>query len=76
VVIQNTKLSSVVNGAGWSIWNNGDERTSNVYFGEHGNTGSGAGAKRVGFAKGLKESVSMDAVLGSWQKWVDRKWVS
>jgi pectinesterase len=74
VVIQNTKISHVINAAGWTIWNKGDERTSNVYFAEFGNTGSGAGAKRVGFAKKLNQAVSMETVLGV-SKWVDKNWM-
>ena len=75
VVVQNTKLSNVINSAGWTTWNKGDERTSNVYFGEHANTGSGASSKRVGFAKNLRDAVSMESVLGSYQKWADKTWM-
>ncbi|KAJ4287863.1 hypothetical protein N0V88_007576 [Collariella sp. IMI 366227] len=55
VVVQNTKLSAVVNGAGWKIWNTGDERTDHVVFGEYGNSGDGAKGTRASFAKKLGE---------------------
>jgi pectinesterase len=74
VVVQDTKISNVINSAGWATWNKGDNRTSSVYFGEFGNSGSGAGAKRVGFAKQLGQAVSMETVLGP-TKWMDKKWV-
>ncbi|GAA5856692.1 hypothetical protein JCM8547_005933 [Rhodosporidiobolus lusitaniae] len=31
-------ISSVVNSAGWHIWNTGDERTDNILFGEYQNS--------------------------------------
>ncbi|KAK0629036.1 family 8 carbohydrate esterase [Bombardia bombarda] len=34
VVVQKTSMTSVINSAGWRIWNTGDERTSNVVFGD------------------------------------------
>ncbi|KAM7199422.1 pectinesterase [Rhypophila sp. PSN 637] len=33
VVFQRTSMTSVINPAGWKIWNSGDERTGNVFFG-------------------------------------------
>ena len=65
VVFQNTQMSSVINPAGWKIWNTGDERTSNVYFGEYGNTGAGASGTRASFATKMSKPVTIDAVLGS-----------
>ncbi|KAI1336463.1 carbohydrate esterase family 8 protein [Xylariaceae sp. FL0016] len=64
VVFQNTALSGVVSGAGWSTWN-GDGDTGNVYYAEYGNTGAGASGSRVAFSKRLAAPVSMQTVLGS-----------
>ncbi|KAK4219875.1 pectin lyase fold/virulence factor [Rhypophila decipiens] len=65
VVFQRTSMTSVINPAGWRIWNSGDERTSNVFFGEYGNTGSGASGGRASFSTKLSSPVSISAVLGS-----------
>ncbi|KAM7224091.1 Pectin lyase fold/virulence factor [Rhypophila decipiens] len=66
VVFQRTSMTSVINPAGWRIWNSGDERTSNVFFGEYGNTGSGgASGSRASFSTKLSAPVSISAVLGS-----------
>ncbi|KAK4166391.1 putative pectinesterase [Cladorrhinum sp. PSN259] len=65
VVFQNSNLSSVINSAGWRIWNSGDERTSNVYFGEYANSGAGASGTRASFATKMSKAVAIDAVLGS-----------
>jgi len=65
VVFQRTEMSSVINAAGWRVWNSGDERTSNVLFGEYGNTGPGAQGNRARFATKLSGPVSMEAILGS-----------
>ncbi|KAK4180304.1 family 8 putative carbohydrate esterase [Triangularia setosa] len=64
VVFQSTAMSSVVNAAGWRIWNTGDERTSNVYFGEYANSGAGAGGTRASFARKLGGPVAVETVLG------------
>ncbi|KAK6855042.1 hypothetical protein PG995_008574 [Apiospora arundinis] len=65
VVFQKTSLSSVINGAGWSVWNKGDERTGGVMFGEVGNTGAGASGSRASFSKKLGTAVDIAAILGS-----------
>ncbi|KAK3984589.1 pectin lyase fold/virulence factor [Cladorrhinum sp. PSN332] len=65
VVFQNSQLSSVINSAGWRIWNTGDARTSNVYFGEYANSGAGASGTRAPFATKMSKAVTVDAVLGS-----------
>lgn len=77
VVFQNTVLSDVINYAGWSIWNVGDERTNETYFGEFDNTGPGANGPRAAFEKSLTEAVNIAEILGnSWQDWVDTAYVS
>lgn len=65
VVFQRTQMSAVINSAGWSVWNKGDERTGNVLFGEYGNTGPGASGSRAAFAKNLAQPVTMGSILGS-----------
>jgi pectinesterase len=65
VVFQHTSMSSVINSAGWRIWNDGDPRTDNVYFGEYANTGTGASGTRASFAKKLTAAVGIAEILGS-----------
>ncbi|KPM40837.1 Pectinesterase [Neonectria ditissima] len=65
VVFQKTSMSAVINSAGWKIWNTGDERTSNVLFGEYANTGTGASGTRASFATKLSSAVSISTVLTS-----------
>ncbi|KAK8070191.1 hypothetical protein PG994_006807 [Apiospora phragmitis] len=65
VVFQKTALGAVVNPAGWSVWNKGDERTGGVMFGEVGNTGAGASGSRASFAKKLGKEVDIASILGS-----------
>ena len=83
VVFQASSLSSVINTAGWHIWNTGDENTEHVYFGEWGNTGLGAASnassKRAKFSTRLAKPVARDEVLGKgWgnETWVDRAYIS
>ncbi|KAK5651441.1 hypothetical protein OQA88_12448 [Cercophora sp. LCS_1] len=78
VVFQRSNLEAVINSAGWRIWNTGDERTSNVLFGEYGNTGTGSQGTRASFSKKLGALVTMAEVLGSdystaW--WFDRNYL-
>ena len=65
VVFQKSSLSAVINTAGWHIWNTGDERTSNVLFGEYSNTGTGASGTRASFATKLSSAVSISTILTS-----------
>jgi len=65
VVFQHTSMSAVINSAGWRIWNSGDERTSNVFFGEYGNSGTGASGTRAWFSTKLSSAVGISTVLGS-----------
>ncbi|KAH7354433.1 pectin lyase fold/virulence factor [Plectosphaerella cucumerina] len=69
VVFQNTNLSNVVNGVGWSAW--GDQPTANVYYGEYGNTGAGASGTRVSWARKLSSAVSINTILPNYTSWVD-----
>ncbi|KAF1843488.1 carbohydrate esterase family 8 protein [Cucurbitaria berberidis CBS 394.84] len=77
VVFQNTSMTNVINAAGWRIWNTGDERTSNVEFGEYANSGDGSKGTRAKFAKKLSAAVSISTVLGSdYKSWVDTSYLS
>lgn len=65
VAFQSSSLSSVINGAGWHIWNTGDERTDHVSFGEYGNVGAGASGTRASFATKLSSPLAIGSILGS-----------
>ena len=74
VVFQRTVLGGVVNSAGWSIWNVGDERTDGVFYGEYENKGPGAKGERAGFSRELEEPVLVETVFGEGyggEGWVD-----
>lgn len=58
-------MSSVINSEGWHIWNDGDERTCCVLFGEYENTGDGASGTRADFAETLGSPETIDDILGS-----------
>jgi pectinesterase len=58
-------MSSVINSAGWHIWNIGEENTCCVLFGEYQNTGAGASGTRAAFASKLSSAVSIQTILGS-----------
>jgi pectinesterase len=77
VVFQRTRMEKVVNKAGWRIWNEGDERTDKVLFGEFGNDGEGAKGQRASFATKLTEEVAIGTVLGGdYKSWVDTAYLS
>ncbi|KAJ7262445.1 pectinesterase [Mycena rebaudengoi] len=77
VIFKNTLVNAPLNKALWSIWNTGDERTSNVFFAEFNTTGSGASrATRPSFATVLSASqatsYSISSAVGSdFSSWVD-----
>ncbi|KAF8074066.1 pectinesterase [Lyophyllum atratum] len=77
VIFKNTVVTAPFNKALWSVWNTGDERTSNVFFGEFGSSGSGvSGATRPSFATVLSSSqaasYSISSAVGSdYASWVD-----
>ena len=77
VVFQNTALSTVINSAGWAQWSTSSPNTDHVYFGEYGNTGSGASGTRASFATKLSSAASISTVLGSsYTTWVDTSYLS
>ncbi|PSK45278.1 hypothetical protein B9Z65_2418 [Elsinoe australis] len=65
VTVQNTAMTNVIKAAGWSVWNTGDTRTSNVQFQEYGNTGAGASGTRASFSKKASAPVAITQILGS-----------
>lgn len=58
-------MSAVINAAGWSEWSSSDPNTSGVYFGEYGNTGTGASGTRASFSTKLSAPVAITTILGS-----------
>jgi pectinesterase len=77
VVFQSTSMTNVINTAGWTIWNTGDERTDKVEYAEYGNTGDGSKGTRASFSKKLSAAVSISTVLGSdYKNWVDTTYLS
>jgi pectinesterase len=77
VVFQSTSMTNAINGAGWTKWNTGDERTDKVEFGEFSNSGDGSKGSRAGFSKKLGAAVSISTVLGSdYKNWVDTAYLS
>lgn len=76
-VVQKSTLSSIITGAGWSVWNKGDEHTANAYLAEYGNSGAGASGTRASFAKKLSSAVDIKTVLGSsYTSWADTSYLS
>ncbi|KFX91617.1 hypothetical protein O988_07671 [Pseudogymnoascus sp. VKM F-3808] len=77
VCFQNTELSNIINGAGWKIWNTGDERTGHVTFQEYGNTGAGASGTRASFSTKISSPLTISNILGSdYANWVDSAYLS
>lgn len=77
VCFQNTELSDIINGAGWKVWNEGDERIGHVTFQEFGNTGAGASGTRASFSETISSALSISDILGSdYAEWVDSAYLS
>lgn len=77
VVVQNTVLGAIINGAGWEVWGASDPRTSGVTFQEYGNQGAGASGTRASFAKKIAAPVSISTVLGSgYASWADTSYLA
>lgn len=82
VVFQYTYLSDIITGAGWSIWNPGQERTNNVTFAEYQNYGPGsvmAEGPRADFSEQLDAPVAREDILGTGYEdewWVDMSYLS
>ena len=65
VAFQDTSLSEVINSVGWHIWSTSEPNTSDVLFGECGNTGAGASGTRASFATKLSSPVGITTILGN-----------
>lgn len=63
-MFQFTEMSEVIAPQGWSVWNEGDERIEQVFYGEFMNSGPGSEGERVEFATLLEEPVDAATVLG------------
>ncbi|KAH6904435.1 pectinesterase [Coprinopsis sp. MPI-PUGE-AT-0042] len=79
VVFKSTVINAPLNNALWSVWNTGDERTSNILFGDYNTTGIG-GISRPGFAKALSASEAGQYNIGSavgsdYGSWVDSSYL-
>ncbi|KAF8158033.1 pectinesterase [Crassisporium funariophilum] len=75
VIFKNTVITAPLNPAMWSIWNVGDERTSNILFAEYNTTGISASG-RPSFSTVLSASqaaaYSISSAVGSdYASWVD-----
>ena len=64
VVFQNSQMSSVINSAGWKVWNDDDPRTDGVVFAEYNNSGEGAQGPRAEFSQALSAALGIEEVLG------------
>lgn len=58
-------MSSVINSAGWHIWNDGEENTCCILFGEYENTGEGSEGTRADFSETLSSPETIEGILGS-----------
>lgn len=82
VTVQQTYLSPVINFAGWSIWDPGDDQTSNVTYQEYDNYGPGSyptEGPRANFSSQISTPVLITNILGAdyldeW--WVDSSYLS
>jgi pectinesterase len=81
VIFLNTVITAPLNKNIWSVWNKGDERTSNIFFAEYNSSGTGvSGATRPTFATVLSESqaasYSISSAVGSdYASWVDSSYL-
>jgi pectinesterase len=74
VTFQNSQLSSIINSAGWSVWQAKQPQTDHVVWREFGNSGAGAKGTRK-FGKQASAAVSMSSVIGS-GKFIDSSYLS
>ena len=82
VTFQETYLSDVVKPAGWSIWDAGDPRTSNVVFEEFANYGPGSfptEGPRANFSTQISSPRLVADILGTGYEdewWLDARYLS
>ena len=81
VLFQESYLGNCILPAGWSIWDPGEDNTSNVTFAEYHNFGPGSilnEGPRANFSVQFNNSVSIEFILGEgYQKewWVDNRYL-
>ncbi|CAG8984260.1 hypothetical protein HYALB_00010516 [Hymenoscyphus albidus] len=77
VCFQNTKMSNIINAAGWEVWSTSLANTENAVFQEFGNTGDGASGQRASFSSKIGSAISISTILGSdYTSWVDTAYLS
>lgn len=77
VCFQNTALSSIINGAGWTEWTSSTPNTAGATFQEYGNSGPGAFGMRANFSTKTNSSISISTILGStYIGWVDTSYLA
>ncbi|UZJ57050.1 hypothetical protein CBS101457_006370 [Exobasidium rhododendri] len=75
VNVQHSFLSSIINPLGWSVWNEGDERTSNVHFREFDNDGPGAETKgRASFMSKSSRAVTLKRLFEDYS-WIEEAYL-
>jgi pectinesterase len=74
VDVQETSMTNIIAGAGWSTWSSSQPNTADVTFNEYANTGAGASGTRASFSKKLGSPITIDTLLGS-TSWVDASYL-
>lgn len=64
MTVQNTYMTSVINAAGWSVWETNNPQTSNVTYQEYDNTGPGSKGPRASFSSEIQTPVRITQILG------------
>lgn len=74
-IVQNSKLGSIINAAGWSAWNPDDPHTDGTVFQEYGNTGAGAAGTRK-YETALSAPVTLESIIGSdYKEWALTRYI-
>ena len=77
VCFQKTSMSSIINSAGWEVWEPSQPNTADVTFQEYDNTGTGASGTRASFSTKISSAISISTILGSsYTSWVDTSYLS
>ncbi|KAF8881911.1 pectin lyase fold/virulence factor [Infundibulicybe gibba] len=74
VIFKSTVVTAPLNHALWSVWNTGDERTSNILFAEYNTTGSGQLRTVLSASQAAAYSIS-SAVGSDYASWVDAAYI-